>query len=78
MARGAFTGGGWFGIGLEPRGAEMELVSSTSSDDVQHGSMQNVRASESHGFGKIMSDGLFAIIKDLDIYKEAKTSLEMR
>ena len=56
----------------------MEPVSSTSSDDAQHGSIRDVRVSKSHDSRETMSDGLFVAREDLDTYEEVEVSLEMR
>lgn len=38
--------------------------------------MQDVRASERHGSGKTMSDGLLVVREDLNTYDEVKVSSE--
>lgn len=50
--------------------------SSTSTGDALHRTMQDVQASEMHGSGKTMSNGLFIMREDLDTYEEAKASPE--
>ena len=78
LAKGASTYGGWFGIGLEPKGAGMEPVFSTSGGDAQHGSIWDVRALESRGSRETISNRLFVTRKDLNTYEEVEMSLGLR
>ena len=56
------------------RGAGMEPNSSTNNGDAQQGSMQDVQELRSRGSGEIMSDELYAVREDPNIYEDAKAS----